>query len=84
MKRAKVMLTGIAILAVVGGALAFKAKNSDFCVLESSGGTGTCTASFHGKITTATGATSYYTAAIATDCTTQTCNGTAVKLTTAE
>ncbi|MDR3716745.1 MAG: hypothetical protein P4L51_28390 [Puia sp.] len=46
MKKAKIMLTGIAVLAVVGGALAFKAKMSTspaYCYL-SSNTEGTCTA----------------------------------------
>jgi len=47
MKRAKVMLTAIAVLAVVGGALAFKANNKfnkTYCVLTTDGTTGgSCT-----------------------------------------
>lgn len=39
MKKAKLMLTGIAVLAVVGGALAFKARTDQgsFCILTTQG-----------------------------------------------
>ncbi|CAL1519751.1 hypothetical protein [Chitinophaga sp. MM2321] len=42
MKRAKLMLTAIAILAVVGGALASKARINHF-VYTQAGGAGNCT-----------------------------------------
>jgi hypothetical protein len=49
MKRAKILLTAIAVLAVVGGALAFKAKtfqaDNVFCIVNSDGaGVYTCAA----------------------------------------
>ncbi|OQP67792.1 hypothetical protein [Niastella populi] len=46
MKKAKIMLTVIAVLAVVGGALAFKANkkfNTNYCILTTAGSAGTCT-----------------------------------------
>jgi hypothetical protein len=43
MKNVKFMLTSIAVIALVGGALAFKAqKFSSFCVYKKNVGLGTC------------------------------------------
>ncbi|MCS3801112.1 hypothetical protein [Niastella sp. OAS944] len=44
MKRAKVILTSLVVLAVVGGALAFKAKNPLYCLYNTNvpGGAVTC------------------------------------------
>ncbi|WP_217602354.1 hypothetical protein [Chitinophaga sp. GbtcB8] len=47
MKRVKIILSAITVLAAVGGALAFKAKTFgvDYCYKTIAGGTGRCTAS---------------------------------------
>lgn len=37
MKKAKVILSAIAVLAVVGGALAFKAKSQNYCLFTKTG-----------------------------------------------
>ncbi|WP_081146145.1 hypothetical protein [Niastella vici] len=60
MKKAKLMLTGIAILAIVGGALAFKAKSAfstQFCTSTTSG---TCVSSFQNGKTATSGTRTYY------------------------
>jgi hypothetical protein len=60
MKKAKLMLTSIAILAVVGGALAFKAKSaytSKFCTSTTSG---TCPGAFAAGQAGGTGTQYYY------------------------
>ena len=62
MNRAKIMLATIAVLASVGAALAFKAKNFSqmYCIRSLSGhsGPGACTAGFPGKMDA--GITTYY------------------------
>jgi hypothetical protein len=61
MKKAKLMLTGIAILAVVGGALAFKAKTAfgfKYCYSTTSGTCNLGDANY--KIDAATGTQYYY------------------------
>lgn len=52
MKKAKIFLSAIAVFAIVGGALAFKAKTFGlpFCTKVIAGGPGTCQASFIGKV----------------------------------
>jgi len=65
MKRAKIMLTAVAVLAVVGGALAFKANTKftkTYCILTTvnnpSGGT--CTGQFVNSKTSTTGSRYWY------------------------
>ena len=69
MKKAKLMLTGIAVLAVVGAALAFKAKstfNTSYCTSNTSG---TCPNFISGKKPGTTGTRIYYVITDGTDCT---------------
>jgi hypothetical protein len=69
MKKAKIMLSAIAIVAVVAGAFAFKAKtsynpNRIYYTTVTAGGLGTCALSTTGFTTVPTsqaGATIYYT-----------------------
>ena len=55
MKKAKIMLTGIAVLAIVSGALAFKAKSNHVLYLKD--GSGHCTIRTTGATTTDSGGT---------------------------
>ena len=76
MKKAKIMLTAVAVLAVVGTGLAFKVKkfNTDFCTRAFSSGSGTCQGTLHGKIDAATGTEFFYTISDGTHaCTAQNC-----------
>ena len=76
MKKAKMMLAGIAVLAVVGGALAFKAKSafSDaYCTIATNVWNGTCPNSINQAVFTtdpagAAGLFYYTTTAIPADC----------------
>jgi len=52
MKRAKIMLTFIVVLAVLGGTLAFKANrkfNNHYCILTTDVATGQCTDELVGR-----------------------------------
>ncbi|WP_143080968.1 hypothetical protein [Chitinophaga rupis] len=51
MKRVKIMLAAITVLASVGGALAFKAKTFSqfYCIKTTDNGGGVCTTSLQGK-----------------------------------
>lgn len=62
MKKAKIFLGAIAVFAVVGGALAFKAKTfgQDFCTRAIAAGEGACQASYTGKILAVSGIKTYY------------------------
>lgn len=81
MKRIKVILTAVTVLAVVGGALAFKSSSKfgtlSFCTKAHSSGPGTC-AGFvtNSKESTASGAISYYAfrTTITGNCTTEQCD----------
>jgi hypothetical protein len=63
MKRAKIMLLGIAVLSVVGGALAFKASSkfkNDYCILSTiTEGRTTCSLAVQSKVDPA-GLSYYY------------------------
>lgn len=63
MKKAKIMLLGITIMAVVGGVLAFKAKTYGqlFCTRLIENGPGICECSYIGKIDVVNGNSYYYT-----------------------
>lgn len=60
MKNVRLFLSAFAVLAIVGSALAFKAKpyNTVFCVKLHSGGTGVCTGQLTGR--QINGAANYY------------------------
>jgi len=63
MKKVKIMLTAITVMAVVGGALAFKANRFDkqFCTRAIADGTGVCQTSLpDAKITNAAPSLNYY------------------------
>lgn len=82
MKRVKVMLSAIAVLAIVGGTLAFKAQKGTFsyCVLSTDETQGDfCTSTFLQKRNA--GSAEYFTSTIANDCTKVTCNGQPIALT---
>ena len=76
MKKAKVILTSIAVLAVVGGALAFKANTKfteNYCTGTVSGGSCT-TQSFGYRVNTGGTASSYYVKLLSgNSCSGQTC-----------
>ena len=80
MKKARIFLGAIAVFAVVGGALAFKAKTYGqfFCTRLIANGKGVCQASLTGKVDTQRGISYYYTttdnqaACDQVDCTTTT------------
>jgi hypothetical protein len=68
MKKAKLLLTGIAVLAIVGGALAFKAKsafNKNYCTSDTSG---TCPNFASAKKGGTSGTIIYYVTTAGTDC----------------
>jgi hypothetical protein len=81
MKKAKIVLTAIAVFAVVGGALAFKAKKGteNFCVLIGTAAAGACTDEFFDS--QRAGSISYWTTTSdGNDCTLKTCNQTRIHL----
>jgi hypothetical protein len=63
MKKAKLMLMGVVVISIVGGALAFKVKESNtlqtVCYNTSIAGT-TCTASFPGLVSVTAGSLKYH------------------------
>lgn len=62
MKKAKIMLVVITVMAFLGGALAFKAKKEGqlFCTRLIANGEGVCQGSYIGIIRIAPGSKSYY------------------------
>jgi hypothetical protein len=76
MKKVKIMMTAIAVLAVVGGALAFKARTfgTQFCTRAVGAGQGKCeTTIYNGKTTQAAVGTFYYTSTDIANCTLADC-----------
>jgi hypothetical protein len=61
MKKVKVMMTAIGILAVVGGALAFKARTYSAAFCTRANNAGICQGSYIGKTSTNQGQTFYTT-----------------------
>jgi len=68
MKKAKIMLVAITVLAVVGGALAFKARTTlggtSYCLKELAGGPGACTLFVNPSSIDPAGIESFYTTEI--------------------
>jgi hypothetical protein len=62
MKKVKVMMIVICVLAVVGGSLAFKAMTYEgaFCLRAVANGRGICTLSYVGKLANATQPGNFY------------------------
>jgi hypothetical protein len=81
MKKFKVMLMSLALIAVVSGALAFKAKTRAFCVLQTTGTTCStsddCTTRLTGKKTTTGSGTKYCTTTDDGSCSSAKCSSAA-------
>jgi hypothetical protein len=69
MKRVQIMLSSIVVLAIVAGALAFKAKSPDVCAYAKSGNFGAtvaCPLIVRDDVETAPGSSSQYATTLAT------------------